>query len=692
MFGAALLVLLLVPSRAWAGPEVTLPRFERPPRIDGTLDDPAWRTAAQVVDFRQLEPKEGAPATEKTAAFLGYDAENLYLGFSATDSEARGIRAHLAPRDQIGADDWVAVILDPFGDQRRAYEFICNPLGIQLDAFRKGENEDGTQDFVWQCAARRTADGYAVEMRIPLKSLRFSKRAEQPWRLMVLRNIQRKNEKSSWPGLRIDSGTLDSQMADVRGVKEVSPGRRLELVPEFTASQAVPYERQGNALQTGQVNERLGGNLKFGLTPDWTLDSAYNPDFSQVEADQPQIQVNQRFPLFFAEKRPFFMEGSDLFSTPFTLVHTRTMVDPEYGLKLTGQEGPFSAGLLRVHDRSQGGSLFDVLRLNGALGSESTLGGLYSDRAMGAGAYNRVGAVDGLYRFKKVYSLAYQAADSFTRRAGAPPAQGAAYDVVFSRDARNLSFGAAYSDLQPSFRADSGFIGRVDVRDLTLNAGYRHFPSSGTLLSIRPNAVYDRAYDHEGFLSDEQFALNLRAEFPRQTGLGLHFEPSTLERFAGADFHKRRFDASVYSEPTSYLGASVGGGMGDRVDYGAAVPFLGDETDLNAAVTLRPTPRLSLEQLYLKSRLDTKDGGRVFDENIFREKAAFQWTKEVSSRIIYQYGTLSHGGFADFLVSYLLVPGTAVYAGYDWSFARRESTLQTTRRLVFAKVSYLFRM
>ncbi|MBI5597389.1 MAG: hypothetical protein HY928_14950 [Elusimicrobia bacterium] len=434
-------------------------------------------------------------------------------------------------------------------------------------------------------------------------------------------------------------------------------------------------------------------NLKYGLTPDWTMDSTYNPDFSQIEADQPQIQVNQRFPLFYSEKRPFFMEGSDIFSTPLLLVHTRTLVDPEYGLRLTGQEGPVSAGALRARDRSQGGSSFDIARVNAAVGRESTLGGIYSSRGLQGGQFNRLGGVDGTLHFRNIYTLNFQAVDSFSRKNGAHYIEGAGYRFEISRAVRKFFIDAAYTDLHPNFRADSGFISRVDIRDTVLSAGYRHYPNNGSALqSVNPSVTYDRTFNHKGTLTDELLALSLSAAFPYQTSLSVSLEPSTLERFGGADFHKKRADFSFSSEPTSYLSGSVDLGVGEKLDYGAAVPFLGDALDKSASVTIRPTSRLSLEQRYIGSRLDTKGGRRVFDENIWREKATFQWNREVSTRIVFQYGTLRHRGFASFLTSYLLMPGTAVHVGYDWSFGRVVSDLQTTRRLVFAKASYLFRL
>ncbi|MBI5597390.1 MAG: carbohydrate binding family 9 domain-containing protein [Elusimicrobia bacterium] len=182
-----LIIGLLLPLRAAAAPELDIPRFEHAPKIDGLLDDPAWLQAARAPDLTQFRPNEGVSASERTVAYLGYDSNNLYAAFYCVDSDTAGVRGHLAPRDQISGDDWVGIILDPHGDQRRAMEFFANPMGIQLDLFSKGGNEDVAPDFVWFTAGKPAADGFVVEMRIPLKTLRFSKKPEQRWRVMAPR-------------------------------------------------------------------------------------------------------------------------------------------------------------------------------------------------------------------------------------------------------------------------------------------------------------------------------------------------------------------------------------------------------------------------------------------------------------------------------------------------------------------------
>ncbi|MBU2572468.1 MAG: carbohydrate binding family 9 domain-containing protein [Elusimicrobia bacterium] len=406
------------PQIAACLPGLEIPYLDTPPVIDGIIDEPVWEKAKKTTDFTQLQPKEGEPMTEETVAYIGYDSRDLYVAFHAKDSEPQKIRAHLAPRDQISGDDWLGIILDTFGDQRRAYEFFSNPLGIQMDLFSSAGTEDLAPDFVWHAAGRLSPDGYTAEFRIPLKSLRFPDIENQRWRVCFVRNIERKNEKGLWPLFHADSGSLFSQMADLRGIHGITPGGRLELIPEFTASKSMPFEYQKNSSHLDSWNMRAGANVRYGISPNWAMDAAYNPDFSQVEADQPQIQANQRFPLFFPEKRPFFMEGADLFSTPLRIVNTRTIVEPQYGFKLTGKQNAWSGGALLANDRSRNESSFNIFRLNRDIGSESTVGAIYSGRELGAGEYNRVAGVDGKFRLSKLYTLQFQGVGSFTKEGG----------------------------------------------------------------------------------------------------------------------------------------------------------------------------------------------------------------------------------------------------------------------------------
>ncbi len=679
-----------VSSEALSALEIS--RFEQSPVIDGILDEEIWRKASKITDFSQFKPKEGVSMTEKTSAYIGYDHNNLYLAFEAGDSQPELVRGHLAQRDNIFTDDWVGIMLDTYGDQRRAYEFFANPLGLQGDGVSLDGAEDMSPDFVWYSKGRLTKDGYVVEMKIPFKSVRFSNTAEQNWRLSLWRSIRRKNEKGTWPALHADSGTLCAQMIAVKGVKDIVSGARLEIMPEITGSRSIPDNPQNDVFHIGGWDVRAGVNAKWGITPNWTLDSAYRPDFSQIEADAPQITVNQRYPVFYAEKRSFFTEGMDIFSTPYTLVHTRAIVDPEYGAKITGKEAGYTTGVLIARDQSRGGSDFNILRVKKDVAGQSSLGIISTDREMQGGQYNRVTALDANIQFNKIYTFVFQGAGSFTKDSGAGYNTGSLYTAGLYTSARKFNFTAQYDDISQHFRADTGFISRTDIRRISGKVSYTFWQENGPLIYWRPSVKYTRTYNYHGILTDECPSLFLDLIFPLQTNIGIYYWPNVLERFAGIDFKGKNLEFYISAEPFNFLTMSADYNTGYSINYDTANPFVGDGRYLDLTAALKPAVGLNISQTYLKSGLDTKSGARVFDENVYQTKLNMQWTREISTRLIYQYGTLEHSGFANALISYNLVPGTALYLGYNAGFARDFSRQNITGETFFFKFSYLLRI
>ncbi|HEX6864765.1 MAG TPA: sugar-binding protein, partial [Thermoanaerobaculia bacterium] len=399
---------------------------ERPPyrveratseiRIDGALDEPAWSAAAVVELLYETRPAENQPPPVETRVLLAYDDSNLYVAFDARDPDPSAIRAHLSDRDTAWSDDFVGIVLDPFNDERRAFEFFINPLGVQMDMFNDdvGGNEDESWDAIWSSAGRITETGFIVEVAIPWSSLRFPRTAgEQTWGFDALRFYPRDHRR------RIASQPMDRnvtcylcQISKMTGFAGITPGKNVEVVPTVTSSRTDRREGfQSGQLEDGSVDTDLGITARWGITPNLALNAAINPDFSQVEADAAQLDVNTRFALFFPEKRPFFLEGADFFRTPFDAVFTRNVADPSWGVKLTGKEGRNALGLFVAEDEqtnlilpgSQGSDAVvlpfqttgAVLRYRRDLGSSSALGVLLTSRE-GDGYSNRVGGIDGL--------------------------------------------------------------------------------------------------------------------------------------------------------------------------------------------------------------------------------------------------------------------------------------------------------
>ncbi|MFQ6038894.1 MAG: DUF5916 domain-containing protein, partial [Candidatus Aminicenantales bacterium] len=464
---------------------VKAPLFPRPPKIDGTLENPLWEKGAVLDSFTQYEPQEGGEPSEKTVAYIGHDAKNLYIAVRCYDSNPEAVRACLTPRDQVYGDDGITVYLDTFNDKKRAFVFQVNPCGVQTDGIytetrRHGRGRmsgffgfDRNFDTFFLTSARIDETGFTVEMAIPFKSLRFPYTQPQVWGLQIMRNIRRKNEEIYWRprsrdvnGLLIQSGTLV-----IDG--NIEKGKNFELMPVLTGLK--------------KLDERFdpdpGINLKYGITSDLTADITVNPDFSQVEADMPQIDVNQRYALYYPEKRPFFLEGKDFFDTPFELIYTRTIVNPLWGTKLTGKIGKTTVGFLSAYDETPTGidipaeeeidlensrSLVNVFRLKQDLYSESHIGFIFTDKEVGRSwnslttHFNRVAGVDGHFKIGTTYRLSFQVVGSQSRvgkdKTGIVPA----LNFNFSRRARHLSFSIDYNHIPEDFEAALGFFRRKD--------------------------------------------------------------------------------------------------------------------------------------------------------------------------------------------------------------------------------------
>lgn len=532
---------------------VDLPRIETAEvHIDGSLDEEVWRRAATLTGFTQAEPTEGAPASETTEVRVFYTPQALYVGVRASVSDPSRLRATLADRDRIGADDQIQILLDTFNDQRRAYAFSVNPLGIQQDGIhseggggRRGDRVDLSPDFIWESRGRVGPEGYTVELRIPLKSLKFPTGKSQSWGINVVRRIAATGAEEAWAPLSRGNPSRLAQSGHLVGIRDLRPGTLLEFNPTAIGKREGSV-REGE-FRHDDFQSDFGGNLKWGVTSNLTLDATINPDFSQIEADAGQITVNERFAISFPEKRPFFLEGADLFATPEPLVYTRSIVDPIVGAKLTGKIGDFSVGYLGAVDESPlgtgafgfspdpGRAIFNIARLQRDVGAGSSVGALLTDREAG-GEWNRVAGVDGRIRFGGIYTWQFQGAGSWTGEwvpspAGTDTARvgGEAVAVArterwghlaqtsLDRTGRRWGFRLQVKDIPDAFRARSGFIRRVGVTDFFAVTRLSFFGEPGALLeSWGPFLSANRIYGGRNFWDGagaEEGQASLRMNF-----------------------------------------------------------------------------------------------------------------------------------------------------------------------------------
>jgi hypothetical protein len=536
-----------------------IPRLEKPPVIDGVLNDPAWQTAAVFGDFVQVQPLDNAAPVGPVEVMMGYDQTNLYIAFNVKQDKGT-VRTTVARRDNIFNDDYVGVYLDTFNDRQRSYIFFWNPLGIQADGtFTEGRGEDYSVDLVYQSKGVVTPDGFTIEAAIPFKSLRYLAGKDKQWGVHIFRRAKfNNNELDSWmPNDRSRSGSL-SQAGHITGIENVETSRQLEIVPSITLSETGRRTRftfnndpAGRYVNDG-VKADLGVTAKFSLTPQITLDVAYNPDFAQVEADAPVTIANQRFPIFYPEKRPFFLERIDIFQSPLNVVNTRSIVDPDIAAKLTGRRGKNTFGILFASDNAPGNlskderqQLFEcllrhprnvcsderfvdknasigVLRLKRDIGKESNLGFVATTYDF-VDEHNNTGGFDGRWRFDKKTVGEFQVLGTTSRSTFYDPdlnsfvyrtGNGIGYRGYLERSGRNLYMNYLVEGRSRDYRADVGFTQRTDTNYAGSYIQYKTDPNSKKkIIYKRINNESNVRYDWQGrsqyVFTNSQFQLAL---------------------------------------------------------------------------------------------------------------------------------------------------------------------------------------
>ena len=707
-------------ARAVQPPPVAVPRrTTEPPVVDGRLDDAIWRAVSPITAFVQRNPVEGAPPSETTEVYLAYDSRNIYVAFYAHYSDADLIRANRVDRDRIMQDDTMSVYFDTFHDQQSAVVFSVNGYGVQGDSMMGGGGGgggSGVGDTSWNAlfasAGALVDDGWIAELAIPFKSLRYpTRRANQPhrWGFQITRSIQTKDEELVWAPISRGIAGFLAQMGVLEGMTDLSTSRNLEILPTFTALDVGTLDRTSGRFGRDIVPEG-GLNAKYGITPNLTLDVTYNPDFSQIESDRPQIEVNQRYPLFFSELRPFFLEGDDAFATrgPVNLVHTRTIVDPRYGAKLTGKVGKTAIGLLVANDEAPGkrddpsdpgfakNARFFIGRARWDLYPESYIGVLTTDREF-LDSYNRVGGIDGWFRLGKTKIFDFRYMRSATREENGTSSSGEMFNTRFAHNGRNLNYGVFYDHVAPGFKTEAGFVRRVDTRQTRANAGYRWWPEHW-VINWGPRMNAGRTYDFDGVLQDEVLNAGVNVQFARNVNANVNVDRD-MERYAGIDFRKSQFSFDTNVNTSRVF--SIGGRLerGDRIRFGAN-PFLGRGMDGRLSITVRPTSRLQSDLSVNSSRLtDPASLTEVFDVRIFRTQTTYQFTERLLVRSINELNTFDKKLGVNLLFTYRVNSGTVFYVGYDDHWERGDRIDQElflprytrTKRALFTKLQYLFR-
>ncbi len=701
--------------------------------IDGELDEPAWQDAAVIrLDYEWFPGNNSQPPVE-TEGLVTYDDSRLYVAFRAYDPEPRKVRAHLMARDEINTlvqDDHVTIMLDTFNDERRAFQFRVNPLGVQADAIFSDVDgiEDWSWDMIWASAGKITNDGYVVEISFPFDQLRFQKTREaQTWGIELGRSYPRSSRhRINDSGRDRDRSCVICQFNKIGGLEELEPGRNLELDPTLTAVRTDELDDfpEGDLEEANQEAD-AGLTVRWGITPNTALLGTINPDFSQVEADVAQLNVNQRFALFFEERRPFFQEGIDFFSTPINAVHTRTVLDPDWGIKLTGKEKRNALGVFVAEDSVNGflipsnqgtGSVFleepvtnAVFRYRRDIGSTSTLGVLYTGRE-GDDYHNRVAGLDGFLRVTEKDTIEFQylrsdtlypeeVAMDFEQELGS--FSDYAFQIEYSHDQTNWLWKMQYKDRAPNFRLDSGFVPRVDFRELEGLLFRRFWGDEETWYDRGDIGVFaERVEDHEGQLTDEEFGIFGRVWGPMQTLVEVVVEESK-EYFDGV-LYENLLNTELYVEtqPSGAVKLTFWGQSGDSIDFSNNQPA--DELLLKPSIEAKLGRHIIATFDHTLQKLDV-EGGELFQANLSQLRLVYNFNVRVFVRAIVQNLDVTRNPelypfevepktqqlFTQFLFSYQVNPRTVLFAGYsDNQLGLQDVSLTRTDRTLFFKIGY----
>ncbi len=710
-------------------------------KVDGVLDEAIWKTAVPMEFDAETSPGDNIAPPARTVGYLTYDQKNLYIAFQAFDPKPADIRAHLSDRDNAFSDDFVGVVLDTFNDNRRAFEFFVNPLGVQMDLIQDdtNRNEDSSWDAIWNSAGRITAEGYIVEMAIPFTSIRFPRTdAEQTWGVDMVRIYPRSaRHRLGLQGQDRNRNCYLCQSSRVTGFRGITPGRDIELDPTITAQHTSAREEfPVGALTSGGTNVDAGLTARWGITPNLTLNAAINPDFSQIEADAVQLDINTTFALFFNEKRPFFLEGYDFFEGPLQAVYTRTVADPKFGLKTTGRLGRSTIGAFVAEDEITqlmipgpeesdvifipGNNRSSAFRYRFNVGETSSIGAMLTTRD-GDDYNNRVYGIDGNFRISAKDTITAQVLgtsgqypqvvlDLFPKQPASTSGLGGR--VQYRHNSKHLFYGATYENIGSEFRADSGFIPQVGYRYGNAVVEYSGYGEKGKNWYTRwwLGGDYDDMTQQSGELIERELEGWAAIQGPMQSFAQI-VVGGRNQRFNDKDFDTQFLHWNVEARPIGDLLVFLSGTFADQIDF--ANTQLGERFRVGGGVRWNIGVRTKVDLDHSYEDLDVP-GGKLFSAEVTQLRAVYQFNIRMFARAILQYTDITRDPllyqhsdpsakfkrlFPQLLFSYKVNPQTVFFAGYSGTRLGGEFELEQGKppvsvglteadRTFFVKVGY----
>jgi hypothetical protein len=732
----ALFILLNAGIPLGAEEPIVIQRARGPINIDGALDDPGWEGATRVETWFETNPGDNVPPKVRSVGYLTYDDRFLYAGFEFFDPDPSKIRAPLCDRDNVQSyTDYGGIILDTRNDGKTGILLLANPRGIQYDAVTDDTtgNEDSSLDLFWDSSAKITSNGWILEMRVPFSSLRYAKADPQTWGIMLYRNYPRQFRYQMFSNKLPRGGNcFVCRFNKLTGLAGLPSGNHFVLAPYFTASEnGQPLSGLGSEFQNGPIRGHPGADIKWIPSVNHAVDATLKPDFSQVESDIAQIGTNERFALFFPEKRPFFLEGLELFSTPIQAVYTRTITSPDWGLRATGKFGATAYTGFVARDAGGGsvvlpgpnssdsanqdfGSFVGIARVRRDLG-KSYLSLLVTDREIQGSGFNRVFGPDFQWRPSGKDIVTGQYLMSWTQTPNKPTLtpqwdgrslSGGGGTFSWNRSTPTLDFFTFYTDVGHGFRADDGFVPQVGYRETFGDTGYTFHPK-GLVSRVRPFADVDRTVENGVGLLDRAISL----------GVEMDGRWSSSARFRYAFEHVRAGSQILpESQLKYYLQVSpsrmfsqlrLQGFVGQDVDFVNVRTGRGAKVSLMA--TFSPTDhlelRLNADRRWLSVDLPGQRRAPLFTAEVSRLRITYTFTSRLFVRAIAQYvDTTSDpslyltqvpdrraGSFStSFLFSYKVNWQTLLFVGYGDDRTLTNTDLLRADRQAFVKLSYAF--
>ncbi|MBK8981896.1 MAG: carbohydrate binding family 9 domain-containing protein [Ignavibacteria bacterium] len=733
-------------------PEVTVTRISKDKiNIDGKLDEAEWKTAGTAENFTEIAPGDNVKPEVNTKAYVMYDDDFIYFGFECYD-DMKNIRTSMTDRDNMYQDDWVGPFIDTYGNLKEAFEFYVNPYGIQGDLHWTPNNESSSRDFIYSAETKIYADKWVAEMKIPFKTLRFPDKKVQEWRVHLVRNRPRNlRQRIYWASVSRDDPNFVGQSGKFKGMENIKGGNNLELLPYVSGSESAMLKDPvtlDSELEYQNPKADFGFDIKYGLTSDLSLNGTYNPDFSQVEADAPQIDVNNPFALFYQEKRPFFLDGESSFRSQLNYVYTRSINNPVFAAKLTGSAGKkLDIGFMSAYDentpfvipledrsyvlQSNKSSFVNILRLKYDLGGENYIGGLFTDREYSSDSgfttkftgYNRTVGADFSFNFSRNYYINGQVTGITEREIsdtaffdrgdnfGKDKKNNAAFNgesfsglsayLSFERESENYGFYSEYIFESPNSRRGAGYLSRNNYHLGYTYQYYNFYPETRLLRRITPDADIDIRFNTDGINKRQYVQTGITFEFQNGTRVWGNYKWVNNENY----LNTRLKDVTGWNiNAENFALKQIGGGFSysrsrDVIRF-ESIPSVGEGQSFSIWSNVKPIDRIVSVFRYDYSELGRSYGGELLYAGwVFTNTTSYQFNRNLFIRFVTQYDSFNDSFGCDPLISYKWNPFTALYLGTNHRFEQIENsqisnqtTLKESQRQIFIKFQYLWQM